>query len=292
MFKPADALKNLIEKQIIRENALFLPFTEGTTSIVGRIEAKNSPFYVLKINEPSVLKMEVKFLQTYKDNPLFPKLVYVNSENQYILYNYIEGSTFRDSSNKSKTLSFLSTSFLSVTKSVARNEHWGWLDEPSVSWSEFMTKRVIQASSVVYQNITLTDIEMVKEIAHCHKSIDGSYPYLLHGDFGYHNFLFRFNKLTSVIDPTPILGPPIYDLVYAFCSTPSELTLATIQESASQLGKWKPESKQSLIEEVLVGLFCRISTCIKRHPEDLPSYMEAWSYWTSLYNNETGKRFL
>ncbi len=31
-------------------------------------------------------------------------------------------------------------------------------------------------------------------------------PFLLHGDLGFHNFIFQENKLHGVIDPLPVLG--------------------------------------------------------------------------------------
>jgi hypothetical protein len=288
MFDSSSALTDLIQKQIIGENAIFLPFSEGTTSIVGKIGSKDSESYVLKINEPSVLEMEVNYLQTYTDNLLFPKLVYVDSKHRYIVYKFVEGHTLRKDPNKLRTLSFLSSMIVGASTSVEGNASWGWLDDLSDSWYEFMIKRVDEAVSVLGEQI---DQEMIADIVKRYKSNAVSSPCLLHGDFGYHNFLFHSGKLKAVIDPTPIFGPPLYDLVYAFCSTPYDLTISTIQEPAFYLGNWKPESKLALIEEVLVGLFCRISTCRKRHVEDFPDYMTAWEYWVQLYDNERGKKF-
>ena len=42
------------------------------------------------------------------------------------------------------------------------------------------------------------------------------------------NFIFRENRLYGVIDPLPSLGDPLYDLIYAFCSTPEDLTKEAI----------------------------------------------------------------
>jgi hypothetical protein len=36
------------------------------------------------------------------------------------------------------------------------------------------------------------------------------------------------------------------------------------------------QSISHLKEEVIVNLYCRIGTCIRHHPEDLPLYLGAW----------------
>ena len=40
--------------------------------------------------------------------------------------------------------------------------------------------------------------------------------------------------LHGVIDPLPVLGDPIYDLIYAFCSTPEDVTKETIDYAMKQ----------------------------------------------------------
>jgi len=60
-------------------------------------------------------------------------------------------------------------------------------------------------------------------------------PFLLHGDCGVHNFIFNDNQLSGVIDPSPITGDPLYDFIYAFCSSPDELSKETIDLVVSYL---------------------------------------------------------
>lgn len=99
--------------------------------------------------------------------------------------------------------------------------------------------------------------------------------YLLHGVFGVHNFVFAKNDtMTGIIDPDPVVGEPLYDLIYAFCSSPDSLTVDTIVPAAEKLG---PEvtREYELNREVLQGLYLRIDACIRHHPEDLDQYTEA-----------------
>ncbi|MBO0586862.1 hypothetical protein [Sporosarcina sp. E16_8] len=105
--------------------------------------------------------------------------------------------------------------------------------------------------------------------------------FLLHGDTGVHNFVFQHNRLTGIIDPSPIAGPIIYDFTYAFCSSPDDLDVETLLSVFSLL-KQVPIGKVRLIEEVIFQLYTRIGVCVKVHPHDLEDYLKAWDYWRRL----------
>nr|WP_239587430.1 phosphotransferase [Bacillus pakistanensis] len=61
-------------------------------------------------------------------------------------------------------------------------------------------------------------MKLVQRLAESSNRIPSKGPFLLHGDCGVHNFVFKGGSLSGVIDPTPVLGEPLYDLLYAFCS--------------------------------------------------------------------------
>ena len=105
--------------------------------------------------------------------------------------------------------------------------------------------------------------------------------YLLHGDTGVHNFVFQDNALNGVIDPSPLVGPIIYDFTYAFCSSPDDLNVETLLSSFAFL-KHVPMGKTRLIEEIIFQLYTRIGVCVKVHPHDLDDYLQAWEYWRNL----------
>ena len=96
---------------------------------------------------------------------------------------------------------------------------------------------------------------------------------------GVHNFVYKDNKLTGVIDPSPIIGPKIYDFTYAFCSSPDSLN----EDMLYSLFKlWDIDhsfSRERLMDEVLFQLYTRIGVCVKVHPHDLNDYMAAWAEW-------------
>jgi hypothetical protein len=109
--------------------------------------------------------------------------------------------------------------------------------------------------------------------------------YLLHGDTGVHNFVFHEEELKGVIDPSPMVGPMLYDFTYAFCSSPDDLNLETLL-AAFALLHHEPIERTKLIAEVIFQLYCRIGICIRVHPHDLEDYLKAWDYWKVLLPSE------
>lgn len=110
-------------------------------------------------------------------------------------------------------------------------------------------------------------------------------PYLIHGDCGIHNFIFRDKILGGVIDPTPMIGLPHYNVIYAFFSSPQDLKKETLDAGFSQMTAALPESSQ-LYKEVQIGLYQRLAICLKHHPADFPVYLEAWEYWNKTITQE------
>lgn len=106
--------------------------------------------------------------------------------------------------------------------------------------------------------------------------------FLLHGDCGVHNFIFDGGRLKGVIDPTPVIGDPLYDVIYAFCSSPDELTIETFYSILDQIRFEREASVTRIYEKVLIGLYLRIGTAIKHHPSDLDSYLVSWQYWRNI----------
>ena len=39
------------------------------------------------------------------------------------------------------------------------------------------------------------------------------------------------------------------------------------------------KTERDLYEEIVIGLYLRIDTCLRHHPKDLEDYLAAWRYW-------------
>lgn len=277
-----ESIKELMDKGIIpNELKSEKSLSGGTVSELVLLEFYDGNKRVIKFNEPHVIEAEAMFLEHYQNIELLPQVYYVDPSHKFMLYSFIEGSVTFNTKNKEKTLRELVTSVINQYEQISNPNGWGWADELSPTWADFLLSRLNESSAILDNTLPTEDEELVRAIIRkLHSDNAKSLPCLLHGDFGFHNFIFEDDTLCGVIDPTPVYGQPLYDLIYAFCSTPDGLTKETIESAASLLNESK--SGQDLYEEVLVGLFFRIASCIKHHPNDLKQYLEAWSYWKDI----------
>lgn len=77
-----------------------------------------------------------------------------------------------------------------------------------------------------------------------------------------------------------MIGPPIYDALFAFCSTPDDLTPEALEASLRDLDlKFLPiGDAASLAADLLLALYARISTCVK-YGMDANDYLRVWPEW-------------
>ena len=279
-------ISEIIEQLVVNEVITNYPkeykkLTGGTTSRLYLIEGKEQ--CVVKLNEPKVIEEEAYFLDFYENESIFPKLLYVDPINRYMVYSFIPGSTSYDAGNKRDVLCTLVQEVIHTYKIIMQMDQWGWKEEPVGSWQDFLLKRVMEANENLKTYIIEEDFHIVLEFVHStNRHTHSNQPFLLHGDCGFHNFIFKEHKLYGVIDPLPVLGDPIYDLIYAFCSTPEDLTKETIDYVVEQCVFHKNKKGKVLYEEVVIGLYLRLEICIRHHPEDLEDYLKAWRYWMDL----------
>jgi aminoglycoside phosphotransferase (APT) family kinase protein len=268
-----DVISDLISKEILPKRCEYKQLSGGTQSMVWAILCDGQARYVLKAGNPHVLRAEVHYLQMYRSLSFLPRLHHVDAGGCFIVYEYTSGETKYPGKNKRELLITLVQNIVSQYQQVPSTDKWGWLDAPHSSWRDFLIHRVQEKRATINDHLSHDDHQFILDIA-TRKTAER--PYLLHGDFGAHNFLFENEQLVGVIDPFPVIGEPIYDLVYAFCSTPDDLDLETIAPAVAVLPTWQSNKQTDLHQEVLLGLYLRIATCMCHHPTDLPQYLEAW----------------
>jgi fructosamine-3-kinase len=279
-----EIIKDLTDKGLLQNSIQYEQLNGGTTSKLYLCKDENTRF-VIKMNEPHVLEAESHFLDFYKHINFLPELVHVDPSYNYIVYSYIPGSVHYNRSEKNEMLFDLVQNLVNYYQPVSDSSGWGWTDDVTDSWTAFLEHRFIDASETLESYLQKEDINLVNELVKSpNRNRASEKPYLLHGDCGVHNFIFDDRKLCGVIDPTPVYGEPLYDLIYAFCSSPDGLTKETINTAASHLKNDTHDEKQ-LYEEVVIGLFFRIATCVRHHPDDLEEYLRAWEYWRDTVSN-------
>lgn len=269
---------------IHKDNIKYTQLTGGTTSCIYLLDDRKSESkYIIKLNDPRVLKSEAYFLNFYNKVDLLPNLLFAEKSFKYIVYPFVPGNTNYVRKNKKELLISLVEQLINNYESYPNAPGWGWADDLSSSWSDFLMSRITESNKIVDSYLDKKDHTLILSIVNnSNQNIFQGEPFLLHGDCGVHNFIFNKGDLSGIIDPTPVFGDPLYDLIYAFCSSPDSLTKETISTAASHLNFLQKNDSHKIYEQVLVGLYFRLATCIRHHPNDLDEYLIAWNYWTSL----------
>lgn len=258
-------------------NEILSGTTDGKVYVI--LEDK-SPLYTLKHDHPNGIEMVERFFNTYAHINLFPKVHYVDPEKHFFLYDYIEGHTHVNRGLKSVWMKRLVQDLFNHYEKVDVHLPWGRLGgEPRQQWVDFNMKRLEYARENIGDLLPYEDYVSMKGIVERLAVYESKEEkYYLHGDTGVHNFVFQQNQLVGVIDPSPMVGPILYDFTYAFCSSPDDLSIETLLSSFTLLENVQiPISR--LIEEVIFQLYTRIGICKKVHPHDLEEYLSAWDYW-------------
>ncbi|MFC7371951.1 phosphotransferase family protein [Fictibacillus iocasae] len=269
----------LAANQIIDSEPVEIkPLSGGTVSELYLLWLTDGSRVVVKSNDPQINKAEGDFLRFYRDIQRLPRLLYVDPNDQYIVYSFVEGSVGYDGTDKQEWLTILVRDVINQYRPAPDEAWWGWADEPVNTWKAFLLQRVMEAGEMLKSHLGEDDFNRVLDAI---QQLEVHTPYLLHGDFGVHNFIFYEGKLTGLIDPTPVFGDPLYDLLYAIFSSPDQLTRQTVETAVHQLNI-EEYSVTNLYENILIVLYLRLSTCLKHHPDDFEDYLGAWEYWKGI----------
>ena len=273
----------LINKGLIINDGLELKgLKSGTTNgVLYTLIAKKMPSYVIKIDNPKIITSTQDFLLAYNDVKLLPDVLYTDDKKEFIAYSYISGETHYNRGSKLEWMTILIKELFNKYKKVDKDIPWGRVNGiHRDSWSDFNQSSLESAQKNIGDFFTSEDHKRVELLA---KKLNAYHnqeeKYYLHGDTGVHNFVYLDNQLKGVIDPSPLIGPKVYDFTYAFCSSPDSLNLSTLFSSFSLWSSDASFTKERLLDEVLFQLYTRIGVCIKVHPHDLSGYMEAWKEW-------------
>ena len=79
-------------------------------------------------------------------------------------------------------------------------------------------------------------------------------------------------KLIGVIDPMPVIGDSLYDILFALVSNTDILSTITLEDIYSLIN----EPKEKIKALLTIVLYSRISRCLKYHPQDIDIYMDFW----------------
>lgn len=189
-------------------------YTEGATeSIVFSIEEK----YLIKTMDELTYKSQMEFLRFYNEVDEFQKVICCNTNLRYICFKYIEGYKIKNKTNLDarKVISQIEN-IITKYKEYEGNAYGYIFDNKSVIWSNFLGQEIKYAiPSIKELDIPIDPVNNALRIIAKYNVK----KYLIHGDFGTHNFLINEKEELKVIDPMPIIGDYLFDFYFAVLSS-------------------------------------------------------------------------
>lgn len=222
--------------------------------------------YVLKQNQPALLKSEVLFAEK-NTNPKLQRIAYYDSEFRYILYHYVPGEVMHTVEDFDDLLSNVKE----IIDSYApySGPEFGKLCEPVTSWTDFLKEEVHEASLTLKESF-----DFLPQVYNAIEVLE-QYPFekkLLHGDFGTHNFIKYQGKFNGAIDPIPTAGDPLYDLLFVLVSNIDILPHIPLD----YLYEMIDEPNEKIKAMFTIVLFSRLARCLTHHKADFDTYIDYW----------------
>ncbi|CAI6014956.1 hypothetical protein PAECIP112173_00019 [Paenibacillus sp. JJ-100] len=269
----------LFQKHRIQEEIVEAKQLSGTTAgRVFRLRADSGEQYILKWDDPEQVRITCDFLNIYSHVPLLQKILFKDLDDTYLVYRYVEGETHSNRGAKKVWLTRLVKEVFNTYVRLPDTEPWGRPEYPRETWKVFNQISIDEARENLGDVLGTEDYDRVQKVINRLFQSDEGPRFLLHGDAGVHNVVFKQTELIGLIDPSPMAGPVFYDFLYAFCSSPDDLDPDVLWDVFEHLEQVTMD-RSRLMEEALVHLYCRIGLSNKHHPQDLPTYLQAWELW-------------
>lgn len=200
----ADVEKQLYEN--IRGEELHFYRDGATASTVFRVGTR----FLVKIENFATLAKQLEFLRTYPEGR-FQKVLCYNEKLNYICFEYIDGRKFSDSAIDARDAT---EQICEIVCSYEKYKYdgYGFLGEQKATWRDFLLDEIEYAEKRIPE-VAKDKVMAALEVA----GKEQPEQYLLHGDFGTHNFLLDGGQI-RVIDPMPAVGDYLYDFYFAVLS--------------------------------------------------------------------------
>ena len=257
-------LSNRLNIKIEKDNMRF--FTEGATdSIVFSIDNK----YLIKTVDNNTLKTQIEFFEFYKTIPNLQRIILYNENLGYICFKYIDGEKFNKTNIDEKDIINQIYGIVSKYHEYDCNAY-GYLREDNYkNWSEFLESEVNHSSEAI-NSLNISTDKVKKAISNI--SLTKTPRYLLHGDFGTHNFLIENGKI-MVIDSMPVVGDYLYDFYFAILSNVNIFSKVTINYILNFFER-DMEYKKDLF---VVILYIRMCRCYIYNRQDFDIYVNLYN---------------
>ena len=223
--------------------------------------------YLIKISDLKTIQTQKEFLERVPEG-VFQKLLCWNEGLGYECFEFIEGVHYNEAPLEAhKAVKQIAE----IIRQYPEYEHdgYGFLGEEKATWREFLL------DEIEYAALRIKDVSQEKVMAALEVIGDHApKQYLMHGDFGTHNFLVHNGKI-RVIDPMPVVGDRLYDFFFAILSDTdifAELGIDYYMDYFA--GDYEPEYMKALL---IIALYVRMSRAAVYDEENLGKYKKLYT---------------
>ena len=166
--------------------------------------------YLVKMTDIETVQTQKAFLELVPEGR-FQKLLCANESLGYECFEFIDGVHYNEAPLEAHEAV---RQIAEIVGQYPRYQHdeYGFLGDEKATWREFLLDEIEYAAqriSDMPQEKVMAALEVIGDFAPT--------QYLMHGDFGTHNFLVAKKKI-RVIDPMPAVGDRLYDFYFAILS--------------------------------------------------------------------------
>lgn len=253
-----DIINNL-DKNVDKNSLKY--FTDGVSgSTVFSLNDK----YLVKTMDSLELKTQQIFLNYYNNIDEFVKLIYINESLGFVVFEYVNGKLFKYRND----VNIVDTLYSIVSKyKLYDSNYYGYLLEDEKTWYEFLQSETdydipeLQNDNLVQEKLKKAMLSILEE---------NTPKFLIHGDFGAHNFMIDNNDKLKVIDPMPVIGDRLYDFYFAIFSTVEIFKNLNLDYILNFFDEDITHKKNILT----ICLYIRMIRAYKYDREDFPIYLE------------------
>lgn len=207
------------------------------------------------------------FFEYYVDSKNFQNIIFKNDESKALCLTYLKGDLLY---GKDGDYSFIIQNLYNIVKDYKEytNNDIKKYNYGINNWKDFLE------NNINYNYLDIIDKETIKE----NLEIIGKYPiknYMIHGDFGTHNFVIDKN-IINVIDPCTFIGDKLYDFYCGIFSDPIIFEKSDINTILNYFEEYDMEYKKALLK---ICFIYRMLIGVKYN------YYENVSIFYNWYNN-------
>ncbi len=259
-------------------NKLNIEFTEKdmhyfTDGVSGAVVFSLKGKYLIKIfNQELYYKSQLEFLRKYNNYNIIQNVILHNNKYKYICCEFVEGTLYKYNKIHFNKVIEQVYDIVKHYRKYSKAPYGYLYEDKCEDWADFLELNVTYSSDKIRKlNISMDKVnKAIENIRYINPP-----KYLIHGDFGTHNFIVNKEKI-YVIDPMPVVGDYLYDFYFAILSNVNIFKDVKVEDILSYFDR-DMDYKKNLF---LVVLYIRLCRCYAYNRAEFDTYL-------NLYNKLT-----